>query len=104
MAAYSNHKPADSKALSARSTNAALESHPLALVRGALVDWAVNVLGQEASVPLTVEIEQLQTRAQLSTMLTRLCREFVGVATSGNIERNRAFITRLLEADSTASR
>jgi hypothetical protein len=70
------------------------------LARRAMVDWAVNVIGQEKSVPLTIEIEHLCTQSELFAMLERLCGQFDGLASPSSINIHRVQIAWLLGARS----
>jgi hypothetical protein len=61
----------------------ALERESLTRARQALVDWVVNVAGVEASVALTIEIENALTHDEFVQMLERMCNQFmphIGVA------------------------
>jgi hypothetical protein len=98
MNASANTKTPKLNGLPPGARSAALEPQTVMLARSAMVDWVVNVVGQEKSVLLTIEIEHLSTQSELVAMLERLCGLFDGLASPGSINRHRAQIAQLLGA------
>jgi hypothetical protein len=56
-----------------RGNKTALEHEALTFARQALVDWVVNVQGEQNSVVLTIQIEHATTQDELLKVLDQVC-------------------------------
>jgi hypothetical protein len=80
----------------------ALERESLTRARQALVDWVVNVAGVEASVALTIEIENALTHGELVQMLERMCNQFTPHIGAARVQAAKQQILKTLDSQRPA--